>query len=135
LEVILKKWFFVATCCAIFAPISALATVYDCKFKVPNGSWTPPQVIMAYDADTGEALAFDALVKEFVGKPVPAKISSQTNAKIAFSWSVKAHDGAGHTSNLVMRLAYFKATKEAQMTTVIPGYANNDTVFGSCKLQ
>lgn len=131
----MKKLFCAAAFCTLASPIAAFATIYDCSFNPPNGSWASPEVVLSYDENSGEALVMDSVVKQFVGKPIPATITSQTPKKIVFSWKVMAKDVTGKSSTMAMRLAFFKETKKATLTAAALEYANNDAAHGTCKVE
>jgi hypothetical protein len=134
-ESVLKAFYFAATCCLLLVPGSAFAKTYSCNFTVPASAWAPTTVIVEHDPENDDILVSDEFVEEFVGRPVRGKIAAQSDQKIAFTWSVPAHDGRGNQATMVMRMAYFKATHKASVSSKIAGYVNQDSAFGTCKVK
>ncbi|MGV8952958.1 MAG: hypothetical protein ACOH2M_17805 [Cypionkella sp.] len=121
--------------CALCTPLSALATVYDCTFSVSRGEWLPQHVVLEYSAETGDAIVFDEMIKEFVGRAIPATLAAQSAKKISFSWKVRASDKSGNQAMMIMRFAYYKETREARVTSQAAGYTNVDSAKGSCAVK
>jgi hypothetical protein len=134
-ESVLKVFCIAAACCVFFVPALAFAKTYSCSFTVPTSAWAPTTVVIEHNPENDDILVFDEFVKEFVGKPVRGKIAAQSDQKIAFTWNVPAHDGRGNHATMVMRMAYFKATHKASVSSKIAGYVNQDSAFGTCKVK
>ena len=61
----------------------AKVTQYDCKFeqsRARGGGWIPEILIVTDDDKSGEIIAYDPIIKHFVGKPIPARRSAQKTA-------------------------------------------------------
>ena len=120
------------------APVAAQATdLYECRIEQNgnNGGWIPAQVIVNYDAAKGEVIAFDPIIKTFLGAPVTGRVEVENKKRVTFNWRLKgAKDQIGQGAEFVYRLTVLKGDLSATMTAQALNYAGPFTARGKCAL-
>lgn len=115
---------------------SAKITQYECKFEQGQsrgGGWISEILIITDDDRTGEILAYDPVIKNFVGKPIPARRSAETKARVTFVWDVDIRV-KGQSSRMTYTMSYFRNGQPAKMRAQPGGYDNTWTGEGTCKV-
>jgi hypothetical protein len=122
--------------CGMAAPALAKITQYECRFayeKARGGGWIPEIVVVTDNEATGEIIAFDPLIRHFVGNPIAARRSSQSAARVTYVWTLDARN-KGQSSRMTYTLSYFANGQPARMRAQPGGYDNTWSGDGSCKL-
>jgi hypothetical protein len=118
------------------APVAAKVTIYDCSFEFSRsrgGGWIPQQLILTDNDQNGEILAYDNVIKDFVGKPIPARRSAQTAARVTYVWKLEARN-KGQSSLMTYTFSYLNNGQPAKMRAQPGGYDNVWTGEGTCKV-
>jgi hypothetical protein len=120
----------------MMGPGAAMAAdLYECRIdqNSANGGWIPVQVIVNHNATTREVIAFDPVIKTFLGAPVTGRVEVENKKRITFNWRLKgAKDGIGQGAEFVYRLTVQKGTLAASMTAQALNYAGPFTARGTC---
>lgn len=115
---------------------SAKITQYECKFeqsKARGGGWIPEILIITDDDKSGEILAFDPIIKHFIGKPIPARRSAETKARVTYVWDLETRN-KGQASRVTFTVSYFRNGQPAKMRAQPGGYDNVWSGEGTCKV-
>ncbi len=114
----------------------ASAKSYDCTMGATSGGYVTDRYIFSYDPDKGEIEIIDALIKHEIGEPISAKLSSNTNKKLGFGWSVNLSNNVGQSARILYRAAYFKENSNFTVTGTVGGgeYIGSWTARGNCVL-
>lgn len=115
----------------------AKPVIYDCKpADGQSDSAIQPQILISYDAVTGEVIVTDPLIMYKVGKPVVGAVQSDSDVRTVFDWRLKGVLGAkSKTAVLQYRLRYFKADGRLSLTVTPVGYDNHFSSEGRCTIQ
>jgi hypothetical protein len=119
---------------ALAAPAQARITQYECRFayeKARGGGWIPEIVVVTDNEATGEIIAFDPLIRHFVGNPIKARRSSQSAARVTYVWTLDARN-KGQSSRMTYTLSYHANGQPARMRAQPGGYDNTWTGDGRC---
>ncbi len=123
---------------AVFSITSSAAlageVTYSCKYK-EHGThgWIPPEAIYVVDAEKGSVIAYDGLIHESVGKPIPVEATLDDAGKYVLKWQLKnlgAKNGSGITANY--RVFLDVKRNKAHMKMILPAYANRDRGTAKC---
>jgi hypothetical protein len=125
-----------ATAISFFSGHLASAKSYDCSVNAPNGGYVTDRYIFSYDPDKGKVSIFDALIKQEIGEPMPAKVSANTDKKLAFGWSVNLSNNVGQSARILYRAAYFKENDKFTVIGNVGGgeYIGSWNASGRCKV-
>lgn len=128
-----------AICMSGAAPVFAAKgdVLYKCDFvqmTSRGGGWIPSQLYLVYNPGTGNAEVIDSVIKHFVGKPIPVRLTQETKARIGFAWTLTIKDSSNQQAPMEYRFTYFKNGQPAQMTAQPGGYDNSWSGSGKCAL-
>jgi len=115
---------------------SAKITQYECRFtqgQSRGGGWISEILVVTDNDKTGEILAYDPVIKTFVGKPIPARRSAETKARVTFGWDVDIRV-KDQSSRMTYTMSYFRNGQPAKMRAQPGGYDNTWTGEGTCKV-
>ncbi len=115
---------------------SAKITQYECRFEQSRsrgGGWIPEILVITEDSKTGAILAFDPIIKTFVGKPIPARRSAESKVRVTFVWDVEARVKT-QSPRMSYTMSYFRNGLPAKMRAQPGGYDNTWTGEGTCKV-
>lgn len=126
--------------CAVFAisvsASAASAVDYKCELKANPG--VPPLIYVI--EDKGETYAYDGLIDDIYGKPIPAKISVDNDKRVTYSWNVNGAMGKNSNlgnsvnGNINFRLTRQKASGKASLQGKLVGYDNSFRSSGKCTI-
>ena len=114
----------------------AKVTQYDCKFeqsRARGGGWIPEILIVTDDDKSGEIIAYDPIIKHFVGKPIPARRSAQTKARVTYVWDLETRV-RDQASKMTYTFSYFSNGQPAKVRAQPGGYDNVWAGEGTCKV-
>jgi hypothetical protein len=117
-------------------PALAKMTQYECRFaqeSAGGGGWIPEILVLTEDDATGEILAFDPIIKHFVGTPIAVRLSERTKVRSTFRWELETQN-RGQSSRMTYTFSYFSDGKPARMSAQPGGYDNKWKGEGTCKL-
>jgi len=119
------------------APLAAVAKVtqYECKFAQERrgGGWVPEVVYILVDDSAGTIEAYDPIIDAFVGNPIPAKMTGDTDVRKTFSWKLQFKN-KGQGGIMDYTLTYFADGRPAKMSAKPGGYDNRWGGEGSCSV-
>ncbi|MCI2393367.1 hypothetical protein MN186_02670 [Aliiroseovarius sp. N1F302] len=130
-------------CAAVVGVASpALAQTYDCTVTKGGASesWAIPQRIVVVKKGD-DVSVIDGLIQDIVGKPIPAKIETNNDKRISFTWTVKdvpvdtVQSSASRNARFSYRLTYLKQKKSANISMKPVGFANTFRAKGKCKVK
>lgn len=117
-------------------PAVAATTQYECKFTqelARGGGWVPEILILTEDDATGEILAFDPVIQEFVGTPIKAKLSGRTKNLVTYRWEVK-YKNKGQAGRMIYSFSYYSNGNPAKIKVQPGGFDNSWSGDGTCKV-
>ncbi|MGQ0567889.1 MAG: hypothetical protein ACT4OK_22870 [Gemmobacter sp.] len=112
----------------------AKVTKYECRFdqsRARGGGWVPEILIVTDNDASGEVLAFDPVIKHFVGKPIPARRSSESKARVTYVWDLETRV-ANQAPRMTYTFSYFRNGQPAKMRVQPGGYDNTWSGEGTC---
>lgn len=116
---------------------AASATVYECEMVTTSGdgNWMPQVVVVDYDKAAARATVYDPLIKYFNGKPLAAKVETDNDNRVSFTWKLKTKDARNTAATMSYRLTVRKADLSATVSGKVLNFDNgamrND---GRCKV-
>ena len=137
----MSKIFAAVLAMSTLVPLSAQATVYECKLAASGASdagWIPPETIVEFDPNTSKAKVYDGLIDEIYGKPIEAKIAVNNNKRYTFTWNVRnvpittTESRQMLVKNMVYRLTVTKGTLLATETMKPIRFTNTFRAKGKC---
>jgi hypothetical protein len=114
----------------------AKVTQYECKFeqsRARGGGWIPEILVITDDDKSGEIIAYDPIIKHFVGKPIPARRSAETKARVTYVWDLETRVKE-QASKMTYTISYFRNGQPAKMRAQPGGYDNVWSGEGTCKV-
>lgn len=116
----------------------AWAETYECSTNAgrSQGGYITEKYFFDYDKSKGEILVVDGLIYHESGGPIPAKLVSDNDKKISFSWSVNLKNDIGQHARLLYRAAYYKADHRVSISASVGGgeYVGAWDARGTCKI-
>lgn len=115
---------------------SAKITQYECKFeqsRARGGGWIPEILIITEDDKSGELIAYDPIIKHFIGKPIPIRRSAETKARVTYVWDLETRVRE-QSSKMTYTFSYFRNGQPAKMRVQPGGYDNVWAGEGTCKV-
>lgn len=113
-----------------------------------NGGWIAPVVTINFEDEGEVAVVSDAVITEYVGRPVMGELETSNDAKMAFVWTVASTKPGkifslsnntslwgGGSSKLRFRLAYFRSSGAARISAVGSDYHAGPSAGGTCTLK
>ncbi len=115
-------------------PSHALDLLF-CTLGETRHNWTPRNLVIAHEPGAGEAIVADDLVLHFEGKPIRARVLSESSRKLRFTWSLdKLKDSRGHlTPAMVYKATLTKNGQVLKMSAEPLGYSERFTGKGACR--
>lgn len=112
----------------------AKTPAYECTMpKTENGGgWIAPQMIFVVEED--EAVVYDGVIHAFKGKPIPAKVVENSDAKIALRWEMGMRDGSGNSFIMRYKATLMLNSKVVTVTARPAGYDNKLEERGTCAI-
>lgn len=126
----------VVTLIAGAVPASAEVTQYECRFPAEHargGGWVPEILVLWEDDQNGKTLAFDPIIKEFIGEPIEVTLSKRTAARSTYRWEVKMQN-KGQSARMMYTFSYLSNGNTARLTVRPGGYDNSWSGDGTCKV-
>ena len=115
---------------------SAKITQYDCKFeqsRARGGGWIPEILIITDNDKSGEIIAYDPIIKHFVGKPIPIRRSGETKARVTYVWDLETRV-KDQAPKMTYTFSYFRNGQPTKMRVQPGGYDNVFAGEGTCKV-
>lgn len=134
----MKIAFVAAACVALFAPaVASAAQIFDCTLNgtdTETGSWISPRVIIIREPGAMTATVNDAVIVEFVGHPIEAKLEQEGKRRSIFSWAVDIADSSNNKATFHYSASIERATGKIQMSADAFGYRNRNRASGTCRI-
>lgn len=111
-------------------------TTYDCSFSLSDGEvgmLTARQLDVAYAEGSGEAAVNSAVIMEFVGKPLMARVVKESAAQLVLSWEINAKNSANQYARVKYSLNIRNAGAKATLNIKPLDYSNSWRNEGTCK--
>lgn len=114
------------------APLSAQA--YRCTVKETGGStgWIAPEMIFGIDQGGGVQVN-DGIIQTVNGGPMDAKVSSDNETRIVFTWSLDMTNADVQSTRMAYRATFDRATQKIRVAAKPAGYANDFEGRGTCQ--
>lgn len=115
---------------------AAKITKYECSFpqsKARGGGWVPEILIITDNDKSGEIIVFDPVIKYFVGKPITARRSGETKARVSYVWEYWTNN-KGQSSRVTYSFSYFRNGQPAKIRVQPGSYDNTWSGEGTCKV-
>lgn len=115
-------------------PVVAQATVFKCTVSSDqeNLGYITDLYVIDLDDTSGKLSVTDTLTRYSVGEPVDAEVSSRTDKKLVFNWSVFAVNGAGQAAKVNFRSTLFFGSGTFRVAAMLQGYAGDFEAWGTC---
>jgi len=66
------------------------ANKFKCELEANSTyGWIPPDLVLFYDEESGEAQAYDGVIHEVYGEPISARFEQRNNKSVQLKWVVK----------------------------------------------
>ena len=110
-------------------------TGYECAINQvsSNGSWLPEVVVVGSKDSDAKPEVFDPVIKYFVGHPIVAKVETENDRRVTYTWEVKVKANNNQFARMLYRLTVTKKNLAAQMTAQPLGYEDVFIAPGTCK--
>jgi hypothetical protein len=137
LENAVKLFRFVATTALFCLPSSASALTLECKVPETNagGGYITELYVFEYNESSGEAIVADGWIMHLHDAPIAARVSEDTNKKLALTWNLIITNSSGQNTKMQYRAVYYKGNKELVVRgTPGGGYGGDFEGRGKCKV-
>lgn len=118
---------------ALIAPAEALTLDCAISSSRSNRSWVTPRYIIKVDEAGTSAEVLDSQSKHYNGGPIAAKISENSDKKLAAVWDMKVRSSTGQVTIMKYRAAYLKPSAKVIIRATPAGFRNSFEGRGSCK--
>jgi hypothetical protein len=121
-------------CCV--AAVPALVVTLECSIPLSTagGGYITETYVFHHQTGDSTAVASDGVILYFFDAPIEAKVTTETDRKLVFSWDVPMTNRTGQQTRMMYRATFFRQT--GQMTvraTPGSGYSNSFEGRGACR--
>ena len=94
----------------------------------------PPKVLIEFRDNRGSAMAYDGVIHQVYGKPIPAVLEQPRASRYTISWTVKNLPLRGNTTTSAQYIVRLNTkTMKATLTAYLNGYFNQSRGSGECQ--
>ncbi|UWS77770.1 hypothetical protein N1037_10715 [Phaeobacter sp. G2] len=94
----------------------------------------PPKVLIEFRDNRGSAMAYDGVIHQVYGKPIPAVLEQPRASRYTISWTVKNLPLRGNTTTSAQYIVRLNTkTMKATLTAYLNGYFNESRGSGKCQ--
>lgn len=114
----------------------AKPVIWRCEITdPPEPLFVPPEYVISYDKSSGEALAYDGLIKHVKKAPIPAKVSKKGD-RLFFTWvltAIPSKDNTRYSSRYTISIN--EQTLAMKVDEKLLGYDNHPiSLAGTCRV-
>ncbi len=122
-----------AAAVAVLLAVPAMAQEYRCKMAGldTQTGWISEDIVFYIDT-SGEIQVNDGIIQHFMKKPVKAKVSENTDARVVFKWNVDTTNNSGQRSRIAYRATFTPESKKLRVNAIPAGYGNTFFGNGTC---
>ena len=94
----------------------------------------PPKVLFEFRENRSSAMAYDGIIHQVYGKPIPAVLEGTKASRYTISWTVKNLPLRGNTTTSAQYIVRLNTkTMKATLTAYLNGYFNQSRGSGECQ--
>jgi hypothetical protein len=117
------------------AEAKSTGVLYDCDIteKRDRLYWIADKIAIVVKPD-GQVVVFDEVIMRFNSQPMPARVTSETDRKLAIRWTLEdlTNSSNQHTSAFEYHATLNKSSNKISVFARPDGYPNRFTGSGHC---